>query len=503
MSPPHSHTTPTPHTHTPSPQQRDFVANGGAELAKIDAASPAARRSCATLCDAVGSSDAALVCSALCGRVGAVPLLAQLASRTPLSDMCQLHRMCPTEQESAAHALRTRMRAQLPAALVEVGGDDDAATAAAEEEGEDETAAADDRSSRSSSSSSSSAARFASLTAVPRAASASGAPPLPSPRQPAEARLANLRDVRLNVGLVLNGTLETDAISTYNLTVLGDVTANAVTASHVHASVVTTDIVEVGIIRSPTGTITIDGNLALDGSLGSGSGGGGGGGSRRGGMHGGRRLLAHLDLDFSSPREVLVDSVRQWRLVAHDDFDDLDGESKGEGEGGARAWHVVRGNDGSGSGSGADALGSCGSSDRFLGGPCVLGGRATATRAVRGLPPHTETRLTARFHFIDRWRGEAALARLDDRVVWMEGCGRPAAATAACEEAASAAEASAATTLNVCGSSHPEMRLGASIDVTTPHSDDALNVTFGALLPSGLDACIASWGVDDIALYVR
>ena len=67
------------------------------------------------------------------------------------------------------------------------------------------------------------------------------------------------------VGTV-NGTIECQTLETANLTVLGDVTAKTMRCSRLSTTLISADVVETSVIRSPTNTITIDGNLVLDGS---------------------------------------------------------------------------------------------------------------------------------------------------------------------------------------------------------------------------------------------
>ena len=42
--------------------------------------------------------------------------------------------------------------------------------------------------------------------------------------------------------------------------------------------------------------------------------------------------------------------------------------------------------------------------------------------------PHTELRLKATFHYIDRWEGASAYARVDSQFVWAESYALPPAA---------------------------------------------------------------------------
>lgn len=81
--------------------------------------------------------------------------------------------------------------------------------------------------------------------------------------------------------------------------------------------------------------------------------------------------------------DVVVNGVRQWRLVEHDDF-----------QNGAEGWS-------------RQERSSCGhQDDMFLGGHCNFGS-IDVTKLFAGLPEHSQVRVSARFHFIDAWKGEA------------------------------------------------------------------------------------------------
>ena len=66
----------------------------------------------------------------------------------------------------------------------------------------------------------------------------------------------------------------------------------------------------------------------------------------------------------------------------------------------------------------------CGAAPRMLGGYGAFAGGEVSKLYVRLDSPHTELRLKATFHFIDRWVGESAYAKLDNQYVWVEQLGR-------------------------------------------------------------------------------
>ena len=55
---------------------------------------------------------------------------------------------------------------------------------------------------------------------------------------------------------------------------------------------------------------------------------------------------------------------------------------------------------------------------------------------------------------------------------------------------------------SVCGGDTPDT-FGKILDVTIAHKGDALDVQFKGEVLNGKDACDASWGVDNVQIYVR
>ena len=216
----------------------------------------------------------------------------------------------------------------------------------------------------------------------------------------------------------VNGTLECQSLDTANLTVMGDVAADTVKSSRISTTLISADVLETGILRSPTNTITIDGNLVLAGASSGGT----------------TSFLA---------TEVIVGGVKQWRLLRHDDFDtDVNG------------WN-------------APGRGRCGdkTKDFFLGGHCLTS-NGNASKIFSGLPSHNQIRITARVHFLDKWDGEVAFMRADGNVVWAD----------------TASSSSQSSLGSLCGGSHPDSRLSVPIDITIQHGSSDLEIQFGSSL---------------------
>ncbi len=52
---------------------------------------------------------------------------------------------------------------------------------------------------------------------------------------------------------------------------------------------------------------------------------------------------------------------------------------------------------------------------------------------------------------------------------------------------------------SVCGSDQYSDTLSAAVDITLPHNTGSLDLAFSSTLPQGHE-CVASWGVDDVAV---
>jgi len=158
--------------------------------------------------------------------------------------------------------------------------------------------------------------------------------------------------------------------------------------------------------------------------------------------------------------------VDQWSLAAVENFNN-----------GASGWSN-------------DSISSCGSEDKkILGGFGKFAG-GEASKLFFNLPPHSQVRMRANFHFIDAWGGETAYAKLEHRVMWTD----------------SFDQQSSKVGVNICGGPAPESKFSAPIDVILPHKCDesdacSLHVSFGSTLT--LAPTEQSWGVSDVMIYVR
>lgn len=166
--------------------------------------------------------------------------------------------------------------------------------------------------------------------------------------------------------------------------------------------------------------------------------------------------------------KLTFDEVNQFYLYI---FDDFQSQIKG--------WSV-------------DATNVCGKNDNlFLGGPCKFG-NMTVFKNFNDLPPHSEVRITANFHFFDGWEGEEAYMLVNDDAVWSDTynwC--PSAMIWMCST----------KSISACGNEKAD-RLSVPIDFTFSHKDASFKLSFSAFLGEK-QPCEASWGIDDVSIYLR
>jgi hypothetical protein len=246
--------------------------------------------------------------------------------------------------------------------------------------------------------------------------------------------------VTINRDVKVTKSLTAESIAASNVNVTGTLMVGQdVSATRVKAALITADVVETGTLSPKAGdTIIIEGDLELSGAT------------------------AQAGTSFLQAQEFIVGGNKQWRLIGHENFEK---EVKG--------WNV-------------DETSTCGTSDVFLGGHCKQTVMAKGAKKVfDNLPKHTEIRVKARVHFLDKWSvGDTAFAKVDGEYRWVD---TPGANTGK---------------INVCGSDAPEAALSQLVDIVMAHTASEVTVDFGALM-SETDACRQSWGVDDVEIYVK
>jgi hypothetical protein len=162
-----------------------------------------------------------------------------------------------------------------------------------------------------------------------------------------------------------------------------------------------------------------------------------------------------------------IDGVDQWTLISYDDF-----------QGNAMGWSKEK-------------LSTCGTNDNmFLGGYCNFGSE-DVHKNYTNMPKHSYIRITANYHFFDNWEGEEGFMYFNDRPVWKENykwCDK--VMMWYCKKYA----------INACGAEYPD-RLSVQVEFISEHNEDSFKLGFGAF--HNKTSCDASWGIDDIAIYIK
>jgi len=173
-------------------------------------------------------------------------------------------------------------------------------------------------------------------------------------------------------------------------------------------------------------------------------------------------------LDVAVTGGITVNGVSQWRSVINEDFDSPQG---------AVGWT-------------RNAVTKC-AGVTLLGGFCRFA-KGEVKKTFLNLPPHDHLRIKATYHFIDRWIGEAGFMKLNigenlqPVVVWSE----------------QHAQDMSTNGISICGQGTPEGKFAVPIDITIPHTQASIDVTFGSTMDD-MDPCDESWGVSSVELLVR
>lgn len=158
----------------------------------------------------------------------------------------------------------------------------------------------------------------------------------------------------------------------------------------------------------------------------------------------------------------ILEGVRQWGLVHHDDF---------ETEKSLQDWSDKR-------------TSRCkNGTNTFLGGHCNFSYNEV-TKTFKNLPTHEKLKLNAAFHMLDAWDGEYAYMKVDGVKVWTRK-----------------GQQSSKGGIDICGGDSSDPAFNIPIDVSIPHTSDEVTVSFGTTLEK--DPCNHSFGIDDVMIYVR
>ena len=162
--------------------------------------------------------------------------------------------------------------------------------------------------------------------------------------------------------------------------------------------------------------------------------------------------------------DILYRDIPQWKLAVNENFwQEPDG------------WTI-------------NSISTCGGINMLGGFSITAGGENSKT--FRDLPPHQKLRITATFHFIDAWTGESAYMKVN--------IGREHAAEYVWTERYDSTQA--VNTIDVCGAHYGEGKFSSPIDITIPHVEDSIAITFGTTLDQ--DPQDESWGLSNLSIYI-
>merc|ERR1712072_381455 len=109
-------------------------------------------------------------------------------------------------------------------------------------------------------------------------------------------------NVTVNGDLTVTGSLKTKSIRSSALTVNGSITVtHAVRTEFLKADNTRSSVVETSTVSSPTGSVTLTGNLAMQNTAAN---------------------AGTLSAAFLETQQLIQHGVRQWQLVHHDDFEE-------------------------------------------------------------------------------------------------------------------------------------------------------------------------------------
>jgi hypothetical protein len=152
----------------------------------------------------------------------------------------------------------------------------------------------------------------------------------------------------------------------------------------------------------------------------------------------------------------VLEGVKQWGLVHHDDFED---HKSLEGWSDKRTSRCKNG------------------TNTFLGGHCNFS-YTEVHKVFKNLPAHEKLKINAAFHMLDSWDGEYAYMKIDDVKVWTQR-----------------GQHSPDNGIDICGGDSNDPAFNIPIDVVIPHKNSEVKISFGSTLNE--DPCNESFGVDD------
>lgn len=257
-------------------------------------------------------------------------------------------------------------------------------------------------------------------------------------------------------GLIVKGKTTASSINTpdFNIgtksAIKGDLNSKIMTVDTINV-----DKVSTSNIYSNTGVITIIGNVIINQEPGEDE----QEQVQREQTEFQKQIKKKIDLSGDS---LSVKGVKQWSMVEHDDF---------ETEESVKGWKNAR-------------TSSCSKNGNvFIGGHCNLSYNEISKKFYISIE-HKQVKVTASYHMLDNWEGEFGYMKINGKIVWIkEGVSDPK------------------NGMNYCGGTDNDAAFNLPIDVNVNHEGKELEITFGSTLEK--DPCEASFGVDDVMIYVK
>lgn len=163
--------------------------------------------------------------------------------------------------------------------------------------------------------------------------------------------------------------------------------------------------------------------------------------------------------------DFYVEKVKQWKLLIHENY-----------------WSEPYGWTN-------NSISTCGGVN-MLGGYGILAG-GEILKEFTDIPKHNHIRIIASYHFIDAWSGETGFMRVNAgkdnnlEYVWTERHDF----------------SKGANVTSICGAKYPENKLTSPIDLTFPHDQKSLVVSFGSTLDQ--DPFENSFGISNLQIYIK
>lgn len=158
-----------------------------------------------------------------------------------------------------------------------------------------------------------------------------------------------------------------------------------------------------------------------------------------------------------------VNGIKQWSLISYDDFSSSEN---------IKDWSFQK-------------LMSCNDNNGnlFIGGYCLLSKEEVSKKFFIGYS-HESIRVKASYHMFDNWNGEMGYMKINEQIVW-----------------AKEGKSNEKNGINICGGDYNDPYFNLVIDVTIPHNESDVTITFGSTLDK--DPCDASYGFQDVMLYIK